>query len=193
MAAHPPLRKPKEEIDRNVGGRSYSSTMKTEPGRQVDVPDVESQQRPPTMGGFSTSVSSWFQNAFSAPTPAQVEAWQAIRSGANVLVIAPTGSEKRWLHSCGLSTAWHGTRVRNPRLPPGCGSFTFPLSKPWAWTLNATFARRSWESDKPASRRVDLRLTSLSESAQGTRHLLSDAGWQCIPLTSSSPRPNPST
>ena len=60
----------------------------------MDVPDVESQQKPPTMGGFSTSVSSWFQNAFSAPTPAQVEAWQAIRSGANVLVIAPTGSGK---------------------------------------------------------------------------------------------------
>jgi len=43
---------------------------------------------------FHPAVSAWFRRAFAAPTPAQVEAWPAIRAGRPVLVAAPTGSGK---------------------------------------------------------------------------------------------------
>ncbi len=36
----------------------------------------------------------WFEGAFSAPTPAQAEAWAAIAERRHVLVVAPTGSGK---------------------------------------------------------------------------------------------------
>ncbi|WP_235497447.1 ATP-dependent helicase [Aeromicrobium sp. Leaf272] len=36
----------------------------------------------------------WFEGAFSAPTPAQAEAWAGIAERKNVLVVAPTGSGK---------------------------------------------------------------------------------------------------
>jgi ATP-dependent helicase Lhr and Lhr-like helicase len=43
---------------------------------------------------FHPAVAAWFTRTFDAPTPAQSEAWPAIRSGQNVLVAAPTGSGK---------------------------------------------------------------------------------------------------
>jgi ATP-dependent Lhr-like helicase len=43
---------------------------------------------------FSPATQQWFRGAFSAPTPAQLGAWQAVSSGANALVVAPTGSGK---------------------------------------------------------------------------------------------------
>jgi ATP-dependent helicase Lhr and Lhr-like helicase len=43
---------------------------------------------------FHPAVSAWFRRAFAAPTPAQIEAWPAIRAGRPVLVAAPTGSGK---------------------------------------------------------------------------------------------------
>ena len=43
---------------------------------------------------FGMATQAWFQAAFAAPTVAQVEAWQAISAGNNVLVVAPTGSGK---------------------------------------------------------------------------------------------------
>ncbi|PLS27152.1 DEAD/DEAH box helicase [Bifidobacterium parmae] len=43
---------------------------------------------------FSEPTRAWFQRAFGKPTEAQREAWPAIRSGKNVLVVAPTGSGK---------------------------------------------------------------------------------------------------
>jgi ATP-dependent Lhr-like helicase len=46
------------------------------------------------LAGFGDLTRDWFASAFEAPTPVQAEAWQAIRSGANALVIAPTGSGK---------------------------------------------------------------------------------------------------
>ncbi|HZD73664.1 MAG TPA: DEAD/DEAH box helicase, partial [Actinomycetota bacterium] len=46
------------------------------------------------LGRFSTLTRTWFENAFAAPTPAQVGAWQAIAGGGNALVVAPTGSGK---------------------------------------------------------------------------------------------------
>ncbi|MGL5817973.1 MAG: ATP-dependent helicase [Phycicoccus sp.] len=43
---------------------------------------------------FSPATSAWFRASFSAPTQAQVGAWEAIGSGHHALVVAPTGSGK---------------------------------------------------------------------------------------------------
>lgn len=43
---------------------------------------------------FSEPTKMWFEHAFGQPTEAQAQAWPAIHSGRNVLVIAPTGSGK---------------------------------------------------------------------------------------------------
>ena len=39
---------------------------------------------------FHPAVRAWFESAFAAPTPAQVEAWPAIQAGHHALVAAPT-------------------------------------------------------------------------------------------------------
>jgi ATP-dependent Lhr-like helicase len=43
---------------------------------------------------FSPATAAWFRSSFSAPTPAQHGAWEAISSGQHALVVAPTGSGK---------------------------------------------------------------------------------------------------
>ncbi|TPF97632.1 hypothetical protein EP30_01445 [Bifidobacterium sp. UTCIF-39] len=43
---------------------------------------------------FSIETRDWFVHAFGSPTDVQRAAWDAIRSGGNVLVTAPTGSGK---------------------------------------------------------------------------------------------------
>src|SRR5947199_2003761 len=43
---------------------------------------------------FHPAVAAWFAQSFAKPTPAQLEAWPAIRAGRHVLVAAPTGSGK---------------------------------------------------------------------------------------------------
>jgi ATP-dependent Lhr-like helicase len=71
------------------------------------------------LSSFSPRTRRWFDQAFAAPTPAQVQAWPAIARGENVLVSAPTGSGKTlaaflWaldrLSAGGISDG-HGTRV----------------------------------------------------------------------------------
>ena len=47
-----------------------------------------------TLNIFHPAVGAWFQQSFAAPTPAQAEAWPAIKAGRNVLIAAPTGSGK---------------------------------------------------------------------------------------------------
>ncbi|MFF2121948.1 ATP-dependent helicase [Kitasatospora sp. NPDC058184] len=46
------------------------------------------------LAGFAPATRAWFTGAFSTPTAAQAEAWQAIQRGTDVLVVAPTGSGK---------------------------------------------------------------------------------------------------
>ena len=43
---------------------------------------------------FHPAVAQWFSRHFTAPTPAQAQAWPLIKQGRNVLVAAPTGSGK---------------------------------------------------------------------------------------------------
>ena len=43
---------------------------------------------------FSPATRAWFTGAFAAPTAAQEGAWESIASGADTLVVAPTGSGK---------------------------------------------------------------------------------------------------
>src|SRR5262245_23263291 len=43
---------------------------------------------------FHPTVAHWFGRSFAAPTPAQSEAWPAIKQGRHVLIAAPTGSGK---------------------------------------------------------------------------------------------------
>ena len=48
----------------------------------------------PVLQRFTAPTRRWFTGAFTAPTPAQVGAWNSIADGENTLVIAPTGSGK---------------------------------------------------------------------------------------------------
>ena len=48
----------------------------------------------PVLESFHPAVATWFAQSFAAPTPAQVEAWPAIRDGRHCLIAAPTGSGK---------------------------------------------------------------------------------------------------
>jgi ATP-dependent Lhr-like helicase len=44
--------------------------------------------------GFHPVVADWFARHFASPTPAQAQAWPAVRDGRHTLVAAPTGSGK---------------------------------------------------------------------------------------------------
>lgn len=43
---------------------------------------------------FHPAVSAWLQSAFTAPTPVQLRAWEALRDPRDLLVAAPTGAGK---------------------------------------------------------------------------------------------------
>jgi ATP-dependent Lhr-like helicase len=49
---------------------------------------------PSALERFSPATRAWFSGAFAAPTAAQEGAWEAISSGRDTLVVAPTGSGK---------------------------------------------------------------------------------------------------
>ncbi len=60
----------------------------------ADPSEVDSQ---PSVDGFerlSPEVCQWFTEEIGQPTPIQLQAWDAISRGQNVLAIAPTGSGK---------------------------------------------------------------------------------------------------
>ena len=46
------------------------------------------------LDSFHPAVAAWFARTFDAPTPAQIDAWPAIREGRHTLIAAPTGSGK---------------------------------------------------------------------------------------------------
>lgn len=43
---------------------------------------------------FHPAVQSWFDSSFDGPTPAQADAWPAVKQGQHTLIAAPTGSGK---------------------------------------------------------------------------------------------------
>jgi ATP-dependent Lhr-like helicase len=55
---------------------------------------MQAHNWPMALHEFHPAVAAWFAQAFPAPTPAQVRAWPAIRSGRHTLIAAPTGSGK---------------------------------------------------------------------------------------------------
>jgi ATP-dependent Lhr-like helicase len=59
-----------------------------------DLASPRSTMPAPVLELFHPAVRAWFEGAFAAPTPAQVQAWPAIQSGRHTLVAAPTGSGK---------------------------------------------------------------------------------------------------
>jgi ATP-dependent Lhr-like helicase len=77
---------------------AFSQPVQPDAGIGADNAPVQqapvSPQFPPPLDGFHPAVAAWFTETFPAPTPAQVQAWPAIRSGHHVLVSAPTGSGK---------------------------------------------------------------------------------------------------
>ncbi|MBK7210107.1 MAG: DEAD/DEAH box helicase [Xanthomonadales bacterium] len=48
----------------------------------------------PDLADFHPAVAAWFARSFATPTPAQTDAWPAIREGRHTLIAAPTGSGK---------------------------------------------------------------------------------------------------
>ena len=46
------------------------------------------------LSDFHPAVSGWFSATLGEPTPPQRQGWPAIRTGANVLIAAPTGTGK---------------------------------------------------------------------------------------------------
>src|SRR5918999_592117 len=46
------------------------------------------------LGLFSSATRAWFEQNFTAPTPAQALGWPAIAAGGHTLIQAPTGSGK---------------------------------------------------------------------------------------------------
>ncbi len=75
------------------GGPDPHATLNERPG--VSAPDgtIAAVESSP-LARFSEVARGWFEGAFAGPTPAQGEAWGAIASGEDVLVVAPTGSGK---------------------------------------------------------------------------------------------------
>ena len=53
-----------------------------------------SQRSDDVLERFSPATAAWFRGSFTAPTPAQAGAWDAVSSGRDALVVAPTGSGK---------------------------------------------------------------------------------------------------
>jgi ATP-dependent Lhr-like helicase len=60
----------------------------------VDLAAAGEDERMTALDRFSPATRAWFTGAFAAPTPAQEGAWDAISSGRDTLVVAPTGSGK---------------------------------------------------------------------------------------------------
>ncbi|MBT8227217.1 MAG: DEAD/DEAH box helicase, partial [Dactylosporangium sp.] len=63
---------------------------------------------------FGPATRAWFASAFAEPTAAQADAWRAISTGHNALVVAPTGSGKTL-----AAFLWSLDRLAAPRAAAG--------------------------------------------------------------------------
>ncbi|HEY4164673.1 MAG TPA: DEAD/DEAH box helicase, partial [Dongiaceae bacterium] len=76
-----------------------SSPLKSNPGpvrkgRRQDSPEAAQERAGSALDLFHPAVAEWFRKHFPEPTPAQSQAWPAIKAGEHTLVAAPTGSGK---------------------------------------------------------------------------------------------------
>ncbi|EFE66738.1 ATP-dependent DNA helicase [Streptomyces viridosporus ATCC 14672] len=86
-------------LSRSPGAGPQAGTPRPARSGPLSVPgctmDAWSAHRTgPWNGFYPDDPAAGFTRAFSAPTPAQTGAWQALREGSDVLVVAPTGSGK---------------------------------------------------------------------------------------------------
>jgi ATP-dependent Lhr-like helicase len=58
------------------------------------MPSMDDTAAANPLPNFHPAVAGWFVRTFRAPTPAQAEAWPALKAGSHVLIAAPTGSGK---------------------------------------------------------------------------------------------------
>lgn len=107
--------------------------------------------------GFGEATRTWFARAFAAPTLVQEQAWEAIASGDDTLVVSPTGWGRPWPHSCGHSIGW------SPNQAAAAGCCTYPRCERWPVTSNAICAPhwlessaspRTWASSRTLSARA---------------------------------------
>src|SRR6218665_884015 len=63
-------------------------------GEDGEMGDASTGSEHRVLDRFTPATQDWFRGAFSAPTPAQAGAWEAISAGKHALVVAPTGSGK---------------------------------------------------------------------------------------------------
>lgn len=62
--------------------------------RPLDVSGRPHNGRMSSLARFGPATAAWFAESFTAPTPAQEGAWEAVSGGEHALVVAPTGSGK---------------------------------------------------------------------------------------------------
>jgi ATP-dependent helicase Lhr and Lhr-like helicase len=73
----------------------HSGSVSTSAARtRARAPSVASPAPASFQSLFHPAVAAWFAGSFAAPTPAQAEAWPAIKARRHTLIAAPTGSGK---------------------------------------------------------------------------------------------------
>lgn len=94
---------------------------------------------------FSPATRDWFLRAFKQPTAVQSQTWHVAARGEHALVIAPTGSGKRWQHfsTPSISSSAKAAKIpaRRISVKPHASSI-FHRSKLWAPTFSATCRSR---------------------------------------------------
>jgi superfamily II RNA helicase len=95
-----------EEPNRVLRHSESGSTLAARTGAEAD--SAPSSPPATALTLFHPAVAGWFAGSFAAPTPAQAEAWPAIKAGRHTLIAAPTGSGKTLAAFLRPSTTWCG-------------------------------------------------------------------------------------
>ncbi|MPZ61637.1 MAG: DEAD/DEAH box helicase, partial [Propionibacteriales bacterium] len=98
MVARCRIRPPEGATQRSVGGARLDGDVAGETDPQTHAgtaaDGAPSADAGAVLGRFSPATREWFRAVFSAPTPAQLGAWESIAARQHALVVAPTGSGK---------------------------------------------------------------------------------------------------
>ncbi len=143
---------------------------------------------------FTPATQDWFRGAFTAPTPAQAGAWEAISAGKHALVVAPTGSGKTLSAFLWAIDSVFRERADAPEEPKKDGSRTRILYISPLKALGVDVERNLRSpliGIGQSARRLGLTApASRWASARATRHRAIGASSCPIRPTSSSPRPS---